>query len=42
VWIGTNAVIFPGVKIGGHTIVGSGAVEREDVPEWKIAAGLPM
>lgn len=41
VWIGTNAVIFPGVKIGSHAIVGSGAVVREDVPEWKIAVGLP-
>jgi len=41
VWIGTNAVIFLGVKIGSHAIVGAGAVVREDVPEWKIAVGLP-
>lgn len=41
VWIGTNAVIFPGVKLGDHAVVGACAVVREDVPEWKIAVGLP-
>ena len=40
-WIGTGAIIFPGVKIGREAIVGAGAVVREDVPPRTIVAGVP-
>ena len=41
VWIGANAVILPGVAIGGHAIVAAGAVVSHDVPEYAIVAGIP-
>ena len=40
-WIGSNAVIFPGITIGERSIVGAGAVVREDVPPDTIVAGVP-
>jgi acetyltransferase-like isoleucine patch superfamily enzyme len=41
VWIGAGAVVLPGVTIGDHAVVAAGAVVRNDVPEWKIVAGVP-
>ncbi len=41
VWIGANAVVFPGVQIGQGAIVGAGAVVRHDVPSRAIVAGVP-
>ena len=41
VWIGTNAVILPGVTIGRHSVVAAGAVVTKDVPEHSLVAGVP-
>lgn len=41
VWIGTNAVILPGVTIGSHSVVAAGAVVTKDVPNGCIVAGVP-
>lgn len=41
VWIGTRAIILPGVRIGDHAIIGAGAVVAKDVPAWAIVAGNP-
>jgi acetyltransferase-like isoleucine patch superfamily enzyme len=41
VWICTGATILPGVKIGNHSIVGTGAIVTKDVPEKCIVAGVP-
>jgi maltose O-acetyltransferase len=41
VWIGTRTVILPGVKIGSHSIIGSGSIVTKDVPEWAIYGGNP-
>ncbi len=41
VWIGSNAVILPGVTVGGGSIIGAGAVVTKDVPENSIAVGVP-
>ena len=40
-FIGVNAIILPGVKIGNEVIVGSGAVVTKDVPDNCIVAGNP-
>ncbi len=40
-FIGMNAIIMPGVKIGNEVIVGSGAVVTKDVPSNCIVAGNP-
>ena len=41
VWIGTNAVIFPGVSIGENSVVAYGAVVMNDVPANVVVAGNP-
>ena len=41
VWIGTNAVIMPGVTIGDGAIIGSCSVVASDVPAYGIAVGNP-
>ena len=41
VWIGTNAVILPGVTIGRHSVVAAGAVVTKDVPDYCIVGGVP-
>lgn len=40
-FIGSNAIIMPGVTIGDEVIVGSGAVVTKDVPSNCIVAGNP-
>lgn len=41
VWIGSNAVILPGVRIGRGAVVGAGAVVTRDVAPGSIVAGVP-
>lgn len=41
VWIGTRVIILPGVTVGNHAIIGSGAVVTKDVPEWAVVGGNP-
>ena len=41
VWIGTNVVIFDGVKIGNGSIIAAGAIVNKDVPEYNIYGGVP-
>jgi acetyltransferase-like isoleucine patch superfamily enzyme len=41
VWIGAHAVIFPGVTIGPHAVIGAGSLVREDVPANAVVAGAP-
>jgi acetyltransferase-like isoleucine patch superfamily enzyme len=41
VWIGTNATILKGVKIGKGAIIGAGAVVVNDVPPGSLVGGVP-
>jgi len=41
VWIGSNALILPGVHIGKGAIIGAGAVVTKDVLPYTIVAGVP-
>ena len=41
IWIGANAVILPGVRIGTHSVVAAGAVVTKDVPPHSLMAGVP-
>ena len=41
VWIGANAVVLPGVRIGNHSVIAAGAVVTKDVPPHSIVAGVP-
>ncbi len=41
VWIGQNAVILPGVRIGDGAIIGANSVVGSDVEPYTIVAGNP-
>ena len=41
VWIGYEAIIMPGVRIGDGAIIGARAVVTKDVPPYTIVAGVP-
>lgn len=41
VWIGTEAVIMPGVKIGDGAIIGTRALVTKDVEPYTIVGGNP-
>ena len=41
VWIGINATILPGVKIGKKSIVAAGAIVTKNVPSHVLVAGNP-
>ena len=41
VWIGANAVILKGSRIGDGAVIAAGAVVRGDIPAGAVAAGVP-
>ena len=41
VWIGVNAIIRQGVKIGRGAVIGAGSVVLKDIPPYAIVAGVP-
>lgn len=41
VWLGTRAIVLPGVHIGRGAVVGAGSVVTDDVPAWSVVAGNP-
>ena len=41
VWIGKNAVIMAGLKIGSGSIIGAGAIVTKDVDPYTVVGGVP-
>lgn len=41
VWVGVNATILQGVKIGFGAVVAAGAVVTKDIPAYTIVGGVP-
>jgi acetyltransferase-like isoleucine patch superfamily enzyme len=41
VWIGMNAIVLKGVRIGAGSVVGAGGVVRTDIPAESVAMGNP-
>jgi acetyltransferase-like isoleucine patch superfamily enzyme len=41
VWIGTRAMILPGVTVGHGAVIAAGAVVTKDVPPLTIVGGVP-
>jgi maltose O-acetyltransferase len=41
VWIGTRAIILPGITVGQGAIIGAGAIVTKDVPAYSIVGGNP-
>lgn len=40
-WIGTHAVIAPGVTVGKGSVIGANSVVTKDVPPYSVVAGIP-
>lgn len=41
VWIGSGAIVLPGVRIGRGSVVAAGAVVTKDIDPMTIVAGVP-
>lgn len=41
VWIGTRAILLPGVKLGEGCVVAAGAVVTKSFPEYSVIGGVP-
>lgn len=41
VWIGSGAIICPGVTIGSRSVIGSGSIVTRDIPADVLAVGNP-
>lgn len=39
--IAVGVIIFPGITIGKHSVLGAGAVVTEDVPDYAVVYGVP-
>jgi maltose O-acetyltransferase len=40
-WLGTRAMVLPGVTVGTGAVVAAGAVVTKDVPPYAIVGGVP-
>lgn len=41
VWIGTHAIILPGIRVGRGAVIGAGSVVTRDIPPHSVAYGVP-
>ena len=41
VWVGANAVILSGVKVGDGAVIAAGSVVTKNIPPYAIVAGVP-
>jgi acetyltransferase-like isoleucine patch superfamily enzyme len=40
-WIGTDAILLPGITIGINSVVGAGSVVTKSIPDYAVAVGNP-
>lgn len=40
-WIGANAIILCGVRVGTHSVIAAGSIVRHDVEPYSVYAGVP-
>lgn len=41
VWVGVNAIILRGVKVGRGAVIGAGAIVTKDVAPYSVVVGVP-
>jgi acetyltransferase-like isoleucine patch superfamily enzyme len=39
-WLGTGAIVLPGVRVGRGSIIGAGAVVTKGIPPLSLAVGV--
>lgn len=42
VWLGSGAIVLPGVSIGDNSVIGAGSVVSRDIPANVVAVGNPV
>ncbi|MBN1551503.1 acyltransferase [bacterium] len=42
IWLGARVTIFDGCSIGKGVVIGAGSLVNKDIPDYKIAAGVPV
>lgn len=42
IWLGADVRILDGCKIGRGVVIGAGALVNQDIPEYHLAAGMPV
>lgn len=40
-WIGSNAVVLPGITIGKNCVIGAGSIVTKDIPDYCVVVGSP-
>jgi len=40
--IGDGSIVLAGVKVGSHVIIGANSVVDKDIPDYNVAAGVPV
>ena len=41
VWIGANAILLPGVRVGHHSVIAAGSVVTKSVEPFSVYGGVP-
>lgn len=41
-WLGAHVTVLDGVEIGKHVVIGAGSVVNTHIPDYAIAAGVPV
>ena len=41
VFIGSNTIILPNIRIGSNVIIGAGSIITKDIPDNSVVAGVP-
>lgn len=41
VWIGSNVIILPNIKIGDYSVIGANAVVTKDILDFQVVGGVP-
>jgi acetyltransferase-like isoleucine patch superfamily enzyme len=39
--VGSNAIIFPGIRLAEGTVIGAGSIVKQSTEPWTIYAGIP-
>jgi len=41
-WLGAHVTVFDGTTIGRHAVIGANSAVNRDIPDYAIAAGIPV